>query len=272
MRADLPDVGAGARANPGSGLGVRRVPDRPASCRGRPEPASTSDRSGPRSRRHGGRARHRRSRFRLGQRVGIAWLRGTCGVCRWCRRGRGEPLPGCTVHGLGCRRRIRRISGRARSLRVRAARPLRRRARSAAAVRRDHRLPRARCVPSLPPGGRLGIYGFGASAHLAAQVALAQGATVHVLTRAPAARELALSIGAHSAGPADASPPELLDAAILFAPAGDLVPVALGALDRGGTLADRRHPPERDPAARLRASPVHGTPGTQRHREHPRRR
>jgi propanol-preferring alcohol dehydrogenase len=96
---------------------------------------------------------------------------------------------------------------------------------------------RALLRTSLPPGGRLGIYGFGGSAHIAAQVALAQGATVHVMTRAPEARELALALGAASAGPADAPPPEPLDAAILFAPVGWLVPVALEALDRGGVLA-----------------------------------
>lgn len=90
---------------------------------------------------------------------------------------------------------------------------------------------------ALPPSGRLGIYGFGASAHLAAQVAMAEGATVHVLTRSPAAQRLALTLGAASAGDADAEPPEPLDAAILFAPVGTLVPVALRALDRGGTLA-----------------------------------
>jgi propanol-preferring alcohol dehydrogenase len=90
---------------------------------------------------------------------------------------------------------------------------------------------------ALPAGGRLGVYGFGASAHLATQVALAEGATVHVLTRAAAARELALSLGASSAAGADDAPPEPLDAAILFAPVGDLVPVALAALDAGGTLA-----------------------------------
>ena len=89
----------------------------------------------------------------------------------------------------------------------------------------------------VPPGGRLGLYGFGASAHLAAQVALAEGVAVHVLTRSPRARRHALDLGAASAGPADARPPEPLDAAILFAPAGGLVPVALAALDRGGTLA-----------------------------------
>src|SRR5690606_34715948 len=89
----------------------------------------------------------------------------------------------------------------------------------------------------LPPGGRLGIYGFGASAHLAAQVALAEGATVHVMTRAPEARRLALELGAASAGDTYDPPPEPLDAAITFAPAGEVVPAALAALDRGGTLA-----------------------------------
>ncbi len=86
-------------------------------------------------------------------------------------------------------------------------------------------------------GGRLGIYGFGGSAHLAAQVAIHEGATVHVMTRNESAQELALSIGAASAQGSADRPPEPLDAAILFAPVGDLVPVALAALDRGGTLA-----------------------------------
>ena len=89
----------------------------------------------------------------------------------------------------------------------------------------------------LPPGGRLGIYGFGGSAHLTAQIALAEGATVHVLTRSPEARKLALELGAASAGDEDDPPPEPLDAAILFAPVGTLVLPALEALDRGGTLA-----------------------------------
>ncbi len=100
----------------------------------------------------------------------------------------------------------------------------------------------------LPPGGRLGIYGFGGSAHLAAQVALAEGATVHVMTRSAEARQLALELGAASAGDTFDAPPEPLDAAIVFAPAGEIVPAALAVLDRGGTVADRRHPPERHPA------------------------
>jgi propanol-preferring alcohol dehydrogenase len=91
----------------------------------------------------------------------------------------------------------------------------------------------------LVPGGsgRLGIYGFGGSAHLAAQVAIHEGATVHVMTRSRSAQELALSIGASSAQGSGDAPPEPLDAAILFAPVGELVRPALAALDRGGTLA-----------------------------------
>jgi propanol-preferring alcohol dehydrogenase len=90
---------------------------------------------------------------------------------------------------------------------------------------------------SLPRGGKLGIYGFGGSAHLAAQIALHEGAAVYVLTRSAAARQLALELGAVFAGGADEEPPVALDSAILFAPAGELVPAALRALDRGGTLA-----------------------------------
>ncbi len=89
----------------------------------------------------------------------------------------------------------------------------------------------------LPEGGRLGIYGFGASAHLTLQVAVAEGAEVHVMTRSPDAQRLALDLGAASAQGAAEAPPHPLDSAILFAPVGDLVLPALEALDRGGTLA-----------------------------------
>ena len=90
-------------------------------------------------------------------------------------------------------------------------------------------------LAAVPDGGRLGIYGFGGSAHLAAQVAVARGYEVHVVTRSSSARALALSLGAASAS-ADA-PPVPLASAVLFAPVGTLVPPALEALDRGGTLA-----------------------------------
>jgi propanol-preferring alcohol dehydrogenase len=175
-------------------------------------------------------------RFVVGQRAGIAWLRHTCGRCRWCRRGREnlclEPLfTGWDADGGYAQWAV---VDEAYAYRLpdgfddEHAAPL-----LCAGIIGYRSLRRA----EVPPGGRLGIYGFGASAHLAAQVALAEGATVHVLTRSAEAQRLALELGAHSAGGADDEPPEPLDAAILFAPAGDLVPVALAALDRGGTLA-----------------------------------
>ena len=85
--------------------------------------------------------------------------------------------------------------------------------------------------------GPLGIYGFGGSAHITAQIAIAEGVEVHVLTRSAEARDLARELGAASVGDAFDRPPVPLDSAILFAPVGDLVPVALEALDRSGTLA-----------------------------------
>lgn len=176
------------------------------------------------------------TRFALGQRAGIAWLRGTCGRCRWCRHGREnlclEPSftgwdadGGYAEYALVDEAFAYRLPKRYDD--VHAA-PL-----LCAGIVGYRALKRA----NLPPGGRLGIYGFGASAHLVAQIALAQGATVHVISRAETAIAHALDLGVHSAGPADARPPELLDAAIVFAPAGEVVPPALAALDRGGTLA-----------------------------------
>jgi propanol-preferring alcohol dehydrogenase len=175
-------------------------------------------------------------RFEVGERVGIAWLRGTCGTCRFCRRG-DENLclspsftgwdadGGYAEHAVVDERFAYRIPD---AFTDEQAAPL-----LCAGIIGYRALRRA----ELPPGGRLGIYGFGASAHLAAQVALAEGATVHVMTRAPEARRLALELGAASAGDTYDPPPEPLDAAITFAPAGEVVPAALAALDRGGTLA-----------------------------------
>jgi len=176
------------------------------------------------------------TRFALGDRIGIAWLRGTCGRCRWCRSGRENLCPEARFTGWDADGGYAEYAvvpeafayGLPETIGDGEVAPL-----LCAGIVGYRALKRA----ELPPGGRLGIYGFGASAHVVAQVALAQGATVHVLTRAEKARELALQLGAASAGPADAAPPEPLDAAILFAPAGELVPVALRALDQGGTLA-----------------------------------
>jgi propanol-preferring alcohol dehydrogenase len=175
------------------------------------------------------------SRFSVGDRVGIAWLRRTCGECRWCREGSENLCPDAVFTGWDA------DGGYAEYVTVPAAyayavpdglaseqaAPL-----LCAGIIGYRSLRRA----ALPPGGRLGIYGFGASAHLTAQIAIAQGAQVHVLTRGEGARRLALSLGAASAGQWGGDPPVPLDAAIVFAPVGDIVPVALAALDRGGTL------------------------------------
>ncbi|MGZ4494680.1 MAG: zinc-dependent alcohol dehydrogenase family protein [Nocardioides sp.] len=175
-------------------------------------------------------------RFAPGDRVGVPWLRSTCGTCRWCRSARENLCPRATFTGWdadgGFAEYVVVPAGFAYRLPDAfddvAAAPL-----LCAGIIGYRALRRA----AVPPGGRLGIYGFGGSAHLTAQVALAQGAEVHVLTRGADARALALDLGATSVGDAYDAPPVPLDAAILFAPVGDLVPVALEALDQGGTLA-----------------------------------
>jgi propanol-preferring alcohol dehydrogenase len=176
------------------------------------------------------------ARFRPGDRVGVAWLAGTDGSCRYCRRGRENLCPASIYTGWDI------PGGYAEYL--------------VAADAYVHRLPagftdeqlapllcagiigyRALRRAELPPGGVLGIWGFGGSAHLTAQIAVAQGAAVHVFTRAPAARELALALGAASAQDSFDPAPEPLDSAIIFAPVGTLVPPAMRAIDRGGILA-----------------------------------
>lgn len=172
--------------------------------------------------------------FAVGDRAGIAWLRSTCGKCRYCLRGRENLCPDSRYTGWDA------DGGYAEYAVVPAAYAL-----SLPGGYSDDELAPLLCAgligyralvrAGLPEGGRLGIYGFGGSAHLTAQVAIARGATVHVVTRSAEARQLALDLGAASAQ--DGPPPEPLDSAILFAPAGALVPPALAALDRGGTLA-----------------------------------
>jgi len=176
------------------------------------------------------------TRFRVGDDIGVAWLRHTCGACRWCRAGRENLCPESRYTGWDA------DGGYAEYATVPAAFGYR----LPESFDDEHVAPllcagiigyRALRQARLPAGGRLGVYGFGGSAHITAQVAIAQGAEVHVLTRGAAARDLALALGAASAGEAYDRPPTALDAAILFAPVGDLVPVALEALTRGGTLA-----------------------------------
>jgi alcohol dehydrogenase, propanol-preferring len=178
----------------------------------------------------------RAERFSVGQRVGVPWLGRTDGTCGYCRSGRENLCLQPTFTGWD-------VNGGYADLCVvdeayayalpdglddEQASPL-----LCAGIIGY----RALRTANVPAGGRLGIYGFGGSAHLAAQIALHEGARVHVLTRGEHNQQLARELGVDSVGGATDAPPEQLDGAILFAPVGDLVPVAMEALDRGGTLA-----------------------------------
>ncbi len=175
-------------------------------------------------------------RFAVGDRVGVAWLASTDGSCTFCRRGDENLCEASTFTGWD-------IDGGyadfcvADEGYVYVLPP---------EISDEHAAPllcagiigyRSLLAAAVPPGGRLGIYGFGGSAHLTAQIALHLGMRVHVLTRGSHNQELARALGVDSVGGAADAPPEPLDGAILFAPAGELVPVALRALDAGGTLA-----------------------------------
>ncbi|HEX7126971.1 MAG TPA: zinc-dependent alcohol dehydrogenase family protein [Thermodesulfobacteriota bacterium] len=171
-----------------------------------------------------------------GDRVGIPWLRWTCGRCRFCRSGRENLCPDARFTGFHA------DGGYADYATVPAAfaLPL------PAALAPVDAAPllcagvigfRALRLSGIRPGGRLGLYGFGAAAHLAVQVASHWGCETFVFTRSGEHAALARSLGAAWAGRSDETPPAPLDAAVVFAPAGAVVPHALRALDRGGTVA-----------------------------------
>jgi len=175
----------------------------------------------------------------IGERAGLTWLAGTDGTCRFCRSGRENLCEAAAFTGWD------RDGGFAEWVTARAD----------VAVRLPEDYPdlaaapllcggvigyRALRVAGLGPGSagaRLGLYGFGASARLALQVARSWGAEVCVATRSPAERERALDLGASWAGGYDERPPAPLDAAVTFAPVGSVVAAAVRALDRGGVVA-----------------------------------
>ncbi len=169
-------------------------------------------------------------------RAAVGWLAGTCGICRFCTSGRENLCASAAFTAWD------RDGGFAERMVVRADVAL--------------RVPdgfgdldaapllcggvigyRSLLVSGIQPGGRLGLYGFGASASLAIQVARHWGCEVHVATRSARERERALALGAGSVGGYDDPPPAPLDAAVTFAPAGAVVVAALQAVDRGGTVA-----------------------------------
>jgi len=173
--------------------------------------------------------------LREGQRIGVPWLGWTCGVCAECRGGRENLCPNARFTGY-------QIDGGYAEFAVADARycfPL------------DDSLSDAEAAPLLCAGligyralakageaQRVGIYGFGAAAHIVAQVARHQGRSVFAFTRPgdEAAQDFARSLGAVWAGASDVAPPEPLDAALIFAPVGRLVPLALRAIRPGGRV------------------------------------
>ena len=174
-------------------------------------------------------------RFAVGERVGIPWLGWTCGECEWCASERENLCPRARFTGY-------QIDGGYAEHAVADARyclPLPAEGESAElAPLLCAGLIGYRAYRAAGPGERLGLYGFGAAAHLIAQVAVADGRTVYAFTRPGdlATQRFARELGAAWAGSADQAPPEPLHAAIIFAPVGALVPAALRATRPGGTV------------------------------------
>lgn len=175
-------------------------------------------------------------RFAIGDRVGIAWLRDTDGTCRYCSRGSENLCPNARFTGYMA------DGGYAEFAAVRedfayaipqGVEPLHAAPLLCAGIIGYRALKRTDIVA----GGRLGIFGFGASAHVTLQVARHWGCEIYVSTRGERHRALAREMGATWVGETTELPPVKLDGAIIFAPAGELVPAALAVLDRGGTLA-----------------------------------
>ncbi len=175
-------------------------------------------------------------RFPVGERIGVAWLHRACGTCRFCLSGRENLCTGAVFTGLGA------DGGYAEFLTVPEAfayaiPPGFGDAEAAPLLCAGIIGYRALRVSGIGPGGVLGLYGFGASAHIAIQIAKYWSCEVYAFSRSDEHRRLARDLGASWTGTAQEEPPRKLDAAVIFAPAGALVPGALRALDRGGTVA-----------------------------------
>ena len=174
--------------------------------------------------------------FRPGDRIGVPWLHRTCGACRFCRAGLENLCPEARFTGYhepgGFAEFM--IADAAFAYPIPPGFPDREAAPLLCAGIIGYRSLR---LSGIQPGAALGLYGFGASAHIALQIARHWGCPVHVFTRSEEHRALALRLGAAWAGGAEEDPGRTMQASIIFAPAGGLVPRALEQLDRGGTVA-----------------------------------
>ena len=173
--------------------------------------------------------------FKVGQRVGVPWLGWTCGECKFCRSGRENLCPNARFTGYT-------LDGGYAEFAVADARycfPV------PEGYDDVHAAPLLcagligfRCLRKAGDATRIGIYGFGAAAHIIAQVARHQNRKIFAFTRPEdsQAQKFALTMGADWAGGSDEEPPAKMEAAIIFAPAGELVPIALHSLERGGVV------------------------------------
>ncbi|MBI4501372.1 MAG: zinc-dependent alcohol dehydrogenase family protein [Gemmatimonadetes bacterium] len=174
-------------------------------------------------------------RFAVGDRVGVPWLGWTCGECRFCLSGRENLCDRATFTGYGLDGGYAEFA----SADERYCFPIPPSYSDAeAAPLLCAGLIGYRALVAAGDAGRLGIYGFGAAAHIVAQVARHQGRRFYAFTRPDddEAQRFALELGAEWAGGSNQAPPTPLDAAILFAPVGALIPAALQAVEKGGTV------------------------------------
>jgi propanol-preferring alcohol dehydrogenase len=176
------------------------------------------------------------ARFLEGERVGVAWLHRACGACRFCSKGVENLCSAPTFTGWEADGGYAGFTVAPEDFIYRLPEQLA--ARDAAPLLCAGIIGyRAYSRSGVRPGQRLGLYGFGGSAHIVIQLARHHGCEVYVFSRGGRHRELAVKLGASWIGETREPPPHKLDAAILFAPAGEIVPPAMEALDRGGVLA-----------------------------------
>jgi alcohol dehydrogenase, propanol-preferring len=176
------------------------------------------------------------TRFRIGDRIGMAWLRSTCGRCRFCTGGRENLCAQSTYTGWTHDGGFAEYACVPEAFAY-ALPPVFGDAEAAPLLCAGIVGYRALRRSQVPRGGRLGLYGFGSSAHVTLQVARHWGCAVYVATREPARQRLALELGAAWAGAPGDPLPDKLDGAIVFAPVGAVVPIALRDLDKGGAVA-----------------------------------
>ena len=174
--------------------------------------------------------------FEIGARVGVPWMHRTCGRCAFCQRGRENLCESALFNGYNVNGGYADyiLSHESFTFPIPDAFPDLQAAPLLCAGVIGYRALR---LTDVPPNGRLGLYGFGGSAHVVIQIAVRMGLEVYVFSRSEEHGALARDLGAAWVGSAKEGPPQKLDGSIIFAPAGELVPLALEHLTKGGVLS-----------------------------------